>query len=331
MKNNKLDKIIRNNKPKNFANSKRTDSLSALAKYRRSHISEGLSSQDKVLRKLYGTKAGRMLLKVLIRPEISICSGWLMDSPVSKIAIRPFVKNNNIDMSKCVKRIDEFESYNDFFKRRLTADARILDDTEFGFVSPCDSRLTVYDIDDTAGAKFNIKDSQYSLEQLLRDKKLAQRYKGGKLWLFRLCVDDYHRYIYNVDGIQSEVRRIDGLYHTVNPIASEYYKIYKENTREYCLIKTRDAGTLVFMEVGALLVGKIENHFVRRHRVMRGQEKGNFAFGGSTIILLTQKNAVEPFDRISENSARHIETKVRQGETVGYINHKTAGGMQESE
>lgn len=331
MTNNKLDKIIRNNKIKNFVSSKRTDCLSALAKYKRAHISEGLSSQDKVLRKLYGTKAGRMLLKVLIRPEISICSGWLMDSPVSKIAIRPFVKKNNIDMSKCVKSIDEFESYNDFFKRRLTADARILDDTEFGFVSPCDSRLTVYDIDDTEGAKFNIKDSQYSLEQLLRDKKLAQRYKGGKLWLFRLCVDDYHRYIYNVDGIQSEVRRIDGVYHTVNPIASEYYKIYKENTREYCLIKTRDAGTLVFMEVGALLVGKIENHFVRRHRVMRGQEKGNFAFGGSTIILLTQKNAVEPFDRISENSARHIETKVRQGETVGYINHKTAGGMQESE
>ena len=322
MTNNKLDKTTKNNKQKNFVNLKRTGSSSALAKYKRSHISDGLSSQDKFLRKLYGTKAGRMLLKVLIRPEISICSGWLMDRPVSKIAIRPFIKKNNIDMSKCVKNIDEFESYNDFFKRKITADARITDDTEFGFVSPCDGRLTVYNIYDTASAKFNIKDSQYSLEQLLRDKQLAQRYKGGRLWLFRLCVDDYHRYIYNVDGIQSEVRRIDGVYHTVNPIASEYYKIYKENTREYCLIKTRDAGTIVFMEVGALLVGKIENHFVRRHRVMKGQEKGNFAFGGSTIILLTQKNAVEPFGRILENSARHVETKVIQGELVGYINKK---------
>ena len=44
--------------------------------------------------------------------------------------------------------------------------------------------------------------------------------------------------------------------------------------------------------------------------------------GGSTIILLTQKNAVEPFGRILENSARHVETKVIQGELVGYVNKK---------
>ena len=83
------------------------------------------------------------------------------------------------------------------------------------------------------------------MASLLRDKKLARHYRGGKLWLFRLCVDDYHRYIYNVSGKQSDVRRIEGLYHTVNPIASEYYDIYKENTREYCLIRTQDAGTII--------------------------------------------------------------------------------------
>ena len=139
------------------------------------------------------------------------------------------------------------------------------------------------------------------------------------MWLFRLCVDDYHRYIYNVSGKQSDVRRIEGLYHTVNPIASEYYDIYKENTREYCLIRTQDAGTIIDMEVGALLVGRIVNRYVDSTDVRRGEEKGYFEFGGSTIILLIQKDKVAPLDRIVENSRKDIETRVRQGELVGYV------------
>ena len=229
----------------------------------------------------------------------------------------PFIKKNDIDISVCQK--NEFDSYNDFFKRKLVPGARTIDMTDEGFVSPCDSRLTVYDIEDTERQTFNIKDSEYTVASLLRDKKLARHYRGGKLWLFRLCVDDYHRYIYNVSGKQSDVRRIEGLYHTVNPIASEYYDIYKENTREYCLIRTQDAGTIIDMEVGALLVGRIVNRYVDSTDVRRGEEKGYFEFGGSTIILLIQKDKVAPLDRIVENSRKDIETRVRQGELVGYV------------
>ena len=323
MINNKM-KYTRN--MKNTKNTKKTISktkscrnmCAGFAKYKKSEIKEGLSSQDKMLRTLYGTRTGRTLLNLLVRPGVSKFAGLIMDSSISKVAIKPFIRKNDIDMSNCLKH--EFRSYNDFFKRRLESAARIPDTKENGFVSPCDSRLTVYDIDDTSHAIFNIKDSQYSLEQLFRDKKLAERYRGGKLWLFRLCVDDYHRYIYNVSGRQSDVRRIEGVYHTVNPIASEYYRIYKEKTREYCLIKSENAGTIAYMEVGALLVGKIENRNIRKCTVKKGQEKGNFAFGGSTIILVTQKDKVTPLMEIAGNSSEHVETRVRQGELVGFIN-----------
>ena len=76
-----------------------------------------------------------------------------------------------------------------------------------------------------------------------------------------------------MSGKQSDVRRIEGLYHTVNPIASEYYDIYKENTREYCLIRTQDAGTIIDMEVGALLVGRIVNRYVDSTDVRRCKEQ----------------------------------------------------------
>lgn len=285
--------------------------------YKRSKNTEGVSTQDRVLRLLYGNRAGRKVLGWLIRPEVSKLVGRFMDTGLSRIMINPFIKKNAIDLSLCQK--NEFESYNDFFKRKLVPGARTIDTTDEGFVSPCDSRLTVYDIEDTDRQTFNIKDSEYTVSSLLRDKKLAQHYRGGKLWLFRLCVDDYHRYIYNVSGKQSDVRRIEGVYHTVNPIASEYFDIYKENTREYCLIRTENAGTVVDMEVGALLVGRIVNRYVDSTDVRRGEEKGYFEFGGSTIILLTQKNRVTPLEKINENSTRDIETRVRQGELVGYV------------
>ena len=57
------------------------------------------------------------------------------------------------------------------------------------------------------------------------------------------------------------------------------------------------------------MVGKIENR-PRKPYVFRGEEKGNFAFGGSTIVLITQKNTVKPDEDILKNSGEGIETRV---------------------
>lgn len=129
-------------------------------------------------------------------------------------------------------------------------------------------------------------------------------------------MDDYHRYIYVDSGRESVRRRIPGVLHTVNPAANDVYSIYKENTREYSLMKSEHFGTLLMMEVGALMVGKIENHPVCDH-VDRGQEKGNFAFGGSTIIYMTQKGCVVPDQDLLTNSQEGVETKVQIGSKIG--------------
>ena len=99
-------------------------------------------------------------------------------------------------------------------------------------------------------------------------------------------------------------------------MANDVYPIYKENTREYSLLKTKTFGTILMMEVGALMVGKIENRHEER-RVKRGEEKGNFAFGGSTIILLTQKNRICVDKDILRNTECAYETLVRMGEKIG--------------
>ena len=55
----------------------------------------------------------------------------------------------------------------------------------------------------------------------------------------------------------------------------------------------------------------------RRASVKRGEEKGNFAFGGSTIVLITEKNAVKPDEDILKNSQAGMETRVLMGEKIG--------------
>ena len=151
---------------------------------------------------------------------------------------------------------------------------------------------------------------------LLRNRKLAERFKGGYVWIFRLQVADYHRYIYVDGGKVSRNVHIPGVFHTVKPAASDRFPVYKENTREYCLLRSENFGTLLQMEVGAMMVGKIQNH-QRGDLVRRGWEKGYFAFGGSTVILITKKGAVSPDADILGNSRRGIETRVRLGERVG--------------
>lgn len=272
------------------------------------------TSQDKFLEKLYGSTVGRCLLKTMVSPVVSKLGGRLLDSGISTLAIAPFIRKAGINMKDYEPR--RYRSYNDFFTRKLRKGARKIDMDATHFISPCDCRLSVYPID--SQMEVTIKHTRYTAGSLLRNESLARRFAGGYLWVFRLSVEDYHRYIYVDSGRESVRKRIPGVLHTVNPAANDVYPIYKENTREYSLMKSDYFGTLLMMEVGALMVGKIENRPVCEH-VKRGQEKGNFAFGGSTIIYMTQKGCVIPDQDILANSQEGVETKIQIGSKIGSV------------
>ena len=155
-----------------------------------------------------------------------------------------------------------FRSYNDFFMRRIKPEMRPVSMEPTHLIAPCDSRLTVHEI--TENSRFHIKGTAYTLESLLRDKTLARTYDGGTLLLFRLTVDDYHRYCYVDSGQKSKNHWLPGVFHTVNPAAAAVYPIYKENTRCYSFIESENFGRILQMEVGALMVGKIVNTRKRR-------------------------------------------------------------------
>jgi len=268
--------------------------------------------QDKFLARLYGSAAGRMLLKPLVSPVISRAAGWFLSTRLSKIFIKPFIKSNHIDMSQFEE--GPFRSYNEFFSRKIRPGARPMCMEPDALIAPCDSKLTALPI--TGASVFTLKHTPYTVESLLRSPELAGKYQGGCALIFRLTVDDYHRYCYISDGRKEDNVRIPGVLHTVNPIANDYFPIYKENAREYSLLHTESFGDVLTMEVGALLVGRIVNHH-QAASVRRGQEKGYFQFGGSTVILLLEKDAAVIDPDILANTREGLETVVRMGERIG--------------
>ena len=268
--------------------------------------------QDKMLKTLYGCAAGRMLLKPLTKPGLSRLAGWFLSRKISCFLIKPFIRSNNIDMEQFEET--EYPSYNEFFSRKIRPGARVIDETPEHLISPCDSKLTVLPIDPER--RFTLKHTEYTVASLLKNEELANDYTGGYAMIFRLTVDDYHRYCFFDDADKEEQVRIPGALHTVNPIANDYFPIYKENSREYTVLHTRSFGDAVVMEVGALMVGKIVNHH-EKASVVRGQEKGYFQFGGSTVVVLLKKDAAVIDEDILKNSADGIETVVRMGEKIG--------------
>ena len=139
--------------------------------------------------------------------------------------------------------------------------------------------------------------------------------------IFRLTPQHYHRYCYSADGTVLHSRRIDGKLHCVRPIALETVPVFAENSREYQVIRTTQRKYMVQMEIGALLVGRISNHSNPEgiSEVYAGEEKGFFEFGGSTIVLLFERDMLHlDYDLFSENFD-DCEIPVHMGQPLGRL------------
>ena len=257
---------------------------------------------------LYNNPLGRLLLGIAVSPFVSNVYAWKNSRKSSAKKIPGFIKEHNIDMSDYEDR--EYKSFNDFFTRKIRYGKRPVDMAPEALISPADSKLLVYEIEkDTT---LRIKGRTYTADEILADSENAGEFAGGYALVFRLTVDDYHRFCYPDRGCLISRRLIKGKLHTVSPVSKDH-KIYMENTRAVNLLKTENFGTVAYIEVGAMLIGRIVDNGTDVFE--KGQEKGYFEPGGSTVVILVKN--VEIDKDIMEQSASGIETKVRYGERIG--------------
>jgi len=266
---------------------------------------------SKSVKFLYNTFLGRMILKIMTNRFISKIGACFFNSRLSIFMKNKVIKEKNIDMNKFVNI--KYDSYNKFFIRKYIDEYLNVDKTKNVFISPCDSKLMILKINEND--TFKIKNSHYQLTDII-DNTIISNYKNGYLLIFRLDVNDYHRYCYVDDGIRDEYHYIDGILHTVQPIVYDKYKVFHRNAREWCLLKTNNFDDIIQVEVGALMVGKIVND-KNKVSFKKGDEKGYFEFGGSTILLFVKDNVIDFDDDILKNSKNGDETVVKYGERIG--------------
>lgn len=265
------------------------------------------------LRFLYHSAGGRAVLKLLTARPVSQLAGRFMDSPLSRPLIGPFARKNGIRMEDYLPQ--PYPSFNAFFTRPIRKELRPIPDGDGVFMAPCDGLLSVYRVTD--GLVLPIKQSCYTVSELLGGDSAAPLFKDGLCLVFRLCVQHYHRYAYVDAGRLLSRRFLPGELHTVRPIALAALPVFTRNCRELSVMETERFGTLAQVEVGAMLVGRVRNYKGAGFPFRRGEEKGCFLYGGSTVVLLLEKDRVELDPELLENTARGLETPVLMGEALG--------------
>lgn len=273
---------------------------------------------EKYLQWSYSSPIGMSFLNLLIKKKIfSKIYGNFCDTNRSKKKIHSFITDFNIDMSISKKSIFEFKSFNDFFSRELTAEARPINTKCSTLTSPGDGRVLIYeDID--LDKLVQVKGYTYSLAELLKDYSTAANYNGGLCMIVRLCPTDYHRFHFIDNGSCSETTKIKGDLYSVNPIAlKKIPELYCRNKREWSIFHSDNFGDVLQVEVGATCVGTIIQSYLADCPVKKGQEKGYFKFGGSTVILFFEPEKIKIDKDIIKQSKSGIETKILMGEKIG--------------
>lgn len=259
---------------------------------------------------------GKMALPPLAKTSFfSWLYGWLQRLPFSKSKIKPFVKKFAIDSSEFLEDISSYKTFDAFFTRRLKPEARPI----FGgsnAIIPADGRYLFYSRIDQADG-FVVKGKKFQLEELLLDQMLAERYQKGSMVIARLCPSDYHRFHFPCEGIASPTRTINGWLFSVNPIAiKRNVKIFTENKRTLCELDTLEYGKILFLEIGAKCVGRITQTY-SPGRVEKGEGKGYFSFGASSLILLFEPGAIQFDNDLLELSQNHQEVLCLMGQSMG--------------
>jgi phosphatidylserine decarboxylase len=277
---------------------------------------------------LYGTNFFSRILSFVLLPLfsrvrfLSELYGALQKSSLTKRKIKPFIQKFHVDPSEFLEPVESFESFNDFFIRKLKPSARPITPGSDVAILPADARYLAYqNINEVDG--FFVKGKKYSLEALLQDPALAETYAKGAMVIARLAPVDYHRFHFPIACMPEKPQLIEGKLFSVNPIAlQQNVHIPTENKRVITCLRTQHFGTVLFIDVGATYVGTIHQTFTPHQPYAKGDEKGYFSFGGSCLILLFEPGRIQLDQDLVEATHRHIEVLGQLGQSLGKLKNR---------
>lgn len=268
---------------------------------------------EKWLRWLYYNPVGGLSLEAVAKRKfLTNWYGKKMDSPESAEKIPGFISDYGIDMT--IVRDSQFASFNEFFYRKLKPESRPIVAESSAVVSPADGKILVYQ--HLGEEDFFVKGHRFRINDFLQNDSLSAFFANGSMAIIRLCPTDYHRYHFPANGSVVYEQKIPGDYYSVSPLAiRKKLEIWGQNKREYTVIRSDYFGDMVMCEVGATMVGGMIKTY-ENHQVEKGEEKGYFKFGGSTVVLIFKPNTIQFHADLIANTLKGLETQVIMGEGI---------------
>jgi len=272
---------------------------------------------------LYKSKFGSKVRRLITSRFFSSIYGAFQNTRMSANKVPGFLEKFKIKISDYKKGSvqgsfeNSFLNFNEFFIREFQDGKRKFPETNENLGAPAEARY--FGIENIKKSdKFPVKEIEIDLKNLLGDENLAELFEGGSLLIARLCPVDYHRYHYPDNGSVLNSYFLHGPLDSVNPIALEFDpKILFRNERQVSILETENFGKLAYIEVGATCVGKIlQSH--RERNFQKGDEKGYFLFGGSTVVLIGQKGQWKITSDILQNTQNGHETYIHLGDQIGH-------------
>ncbi|MBT3635940.1 MAG: phosphatidylserine decarboxylase [Opitutae bacterium] len=295
---------------------------------RYAHRYDGCIRREKVygqkwLNLIYGSPLGVLPLWVAIkRTWFSNWYGRKMSRPESKSKIPDFIREFDLDESEFAAPVNSFGSFNEFFSRKLKAEARPICDEPETLAFPADGRHLGFSNLALTSSIF-VKGQRFDLPSLFQSEELAKPYENGSLVISRLCPVDYHRFHFPIDGQASPPKLINGFLYSVNPIAlRKEIAIFWQNKRLLSFVETKSAGRVAQFLVGATCVGSVSFTANLPRTVGKGEEFGYFSFGGSSVLTLFEEGKVTLSSDLLEHSSKGIELYARMGDRMGTLNLK---------
>jgi phosphatidylserine decarboxylase len=240
---------------------------------------------------------------------------------MSRRRIPRVIEQLDIDATEFAGSPESFATFNDFFIRQLKPGARPFDEDPSVLCSPADCRMLAFAGLDQL-ATFPVKGLPFTIPALLgvaADTPATTTFARGPVVVCRLSPADYHRFHFPANGEITDDWQVGHAYDSVHPVAlASGLPVFSRNVRHVWLLDLATFGRAAFVEVGAFGVARI----VQTHRgksFKKMAEKGYFAFGGSTIVLLFRPEAIELDHDLLRNTRENSETLVRAGETIGRV------------
>ncbi|MDN5203406.1 phosphatidylserine decarboxylase [Fulvivirgaceae bacterium BMA10] len=254
--------------------------------------------------------------------------GKYMDSYASARKVEEWLSNESINNDEYVLPIGGFKSFNDFFTRELKPGARPVEAVTDNsvLVSPADGIINMINNDLRSDSQIPIKGRKtLNLTKLLDNSEYANRFIGGTVLAVFLLPHNYHHYHSPVTGTLIESKDLVGnhlfgmsdipdLINNGNPGYNKDLSVLENFRHGYFIIKTQEFGYVGVVPVGLQTIGSVvfEEKFKnikngKEKKIYKGEKLGHFAYGGSTVLLLFEKNR---FNAIG----------VQQGQKIGRLN-----------